>query len=84
MEAGRDTNAVEMVLSHNEYRAGLRQRSVPFDVYAGYDHEGLNHSLDIALPPATEWLSSQPNQLNLYDRHGTQRQQRALRQRGRG
>jgi hypothetical protein len=50
MEAGRDTDAVEMVLSHNEYRVGLRQRSVPFDVYTGYDHEGLNHSLDIALP----------------------------------
>ena len=61
----RDTDAVEMVLSHNEYRAGLSQRNVPFDVYAGYDHEGLNHSLDIALPAATEWLSSQASQLNL-------------------
>jgi pimeloyl-ACP methyl ester carboxylesterase len=61
----RDTDAVEMVLSHEKYMAGLSQRSVPFDVYAGYDHEGLNDSLDIALPAAMEWLTSQANELGL-------------------
>ncbi len=61
----RDTDAVEMVLSHGEYMAGLRQRSVPFNVYAGYDHEGLNDSLDIALPAAMEWLLSRANELDL-------------------
>jgi pimeloyl-ACP methyl ester carboxylesterase len=61
----RDTDAVEMVLSHDQYMAGLSQRNVPFDVYAGYDHEGLNDSLDIALPAAMEWLSSRANELDL-------------------
>jgi pimeloyl-ACP methyl ester carboxylesterase len=61
----RDTDAVEMVLSHDEYMAGLSQRSVPFDVYAGYDHEGLNESLDIALPAAMEWLMRRANELGL-------------------
>lgn len=60
----QDTDAVEMVLSHDEYMAGLSQRGVPFDVYAGYDHEGLNDSLDIALPAATEWLLSRANELD--------------------
>lgn len=55
----QDTDAVEMVLSHDEYMAGLSQRSVPFDLYSGYDHEGLNDSLDVALPAAMEWLLSQ-------------------------
>ncbi len=54
-----------MVLSHDEYMAGLSQRSVPFDVYAGYDHEGLNDSLDIALPAAMEWLLSRANERDL-------------------
>lgn len=55
----QDTDAVQMVLSHEDYRAGLRRRSVPFDVYAGYDHEGLNESLEVALPAAMEWLEGQ-------------------------
>lgn len=58
----RDTDAVEMVLSHEEYMAGLRQRGVPFDVYSGYDHEGLNSSLDVVLPAATEWLLSRASE----------------------
>ena len=60
----RDTDAVEMVLSHEEYRAGLTRRGVPFDVYAGYDHEGLNDSLDVALPAAMDWLSSRATDLH--------------------
>lgn len=61
----RDTDAVEMVLSHDEYMAGLSRRGVSFDVYAHYDHEGLNDSLDIALPAAMEWLSSRADELAL-------------------
>lgn len=52
----RDTEAIQMVLSHEEYMAGLNRRSVPFDLYGGYDHEGLNDALEVALPAATEWL----------------------------
>lgn len=52
----QDTDAVGMVLPHEVYLAGLRQRDVPCDVYAGYDHEGLNDALEIALPAATAWL----------------------------
>lgn len=55
----RDTDAVAMVLSHQEYADGLRRRGVPFDVHAGYDHEGLNDALDVALPAAIDWLSTQ-------------------------
>lgn len=55
----QDTDAVEMVLPHQEYMAGLRQRGIPFDLYSGYDHEGLNDSLEVALPAAMEWLLSQ-------------------------
>lgn len=54
-----DTDAVEMVLPHADYKAGLRQRGIPFDVYPGYDHERLNDALDVALPAATDWLLSQ-------------------------
>ncbi len=61
----QDTDAVEMVLSHADYMAGLKQRGVPFDVYAGYDHEGLNAALDVALPAATEWLLRQADQQRL-------------------
>lgn len=61
----QDTDAVEMVLSHDEYMAGLSQRSVPFDLYSGYDHEGLNDSLDVALPAAMEWLLSQASEQDL-------------------
>jgi len=61
----RDTDAVGMVMPHDEYMGGLSQRSVAFDVYAGYDHEGLNDSLDIALPAAMEWLLSQASELDL-------------------
>lgn len=60
-----DTDAVQMVLSHNDYMAGLSQRGVPFDVYAGYDHEGLNDSLEVALPAAVEWLSSRASEQDL-------------------
>lgn len=52
----RDTDAVEMVLPHQEYADGLGRRGVPFDLYSGYDHEGLNDALEVALPPAMEWL----------------------------
>ncbi len=52
-------------MPHDDYMAGLSQRSVAFDVYAGYDHEGLNDSLDIALPAAMEWLLSQASELDL-------------------
>lgn len=55
----QDTDAVAMVLSHQEYVTSLKQRQVPFDLYEGYDHEGLNDSLEVALPAATEWLLSQ-------------------------
>ncbi len=61
----QDTDAVAMVLSHDEYRAGLNQRGIPFDVFAGYAHEGLNDSLDVALPAATQWLLNQAQELNL-------------------
>lgn len=61
----RDTDAVEMVLSHDEYRAGLGRRGVPFDVHAGYDHEGLNAALEIALPAATDWLLDRAAELDL-------------------
>lgn len=52
----QDTDAVELVLSHEEYMCGLSQRGVPFDLYRGYDHEGLNDALEVALPAAMEWL----------------------------
>ncbi len=52
----QDTDAVEMVLSHEEYMAGLSRRGVPFDLHNGYDHEGLNDSLEVALPAAMRWL----------------------------
>jgi hypothetical protein len=52
-----------MVLSHDDYRAGLRRRGVPFDVHPGYDHEGLNAALEIALPAATDWLLRQADAL---------------------
>lgn len=55
----QDADAVEKVLSHEAYAAGLRQRGVPFDIYPGFDHEGLNASLEVALPAATEWLLEQ-------------------------
>lgn len=61
----QDTDAVEMVLPHAEYMAGLQHRGVPFDVYPGYDHEGLNGALDVALPGATEWLLSEADQQRL-------------------
>ncbi len=61
----QDTDAVEMVLSHDEYMAGLSQRSVPFDLYSGHDHEGLNDSLDVALPAAMEWLLSRASEQDL-------------------
>lgn len=48
-----------MVLPHQEYKAGLRQRGIPFDLYRGYDHESLNDSLEVALPAAMEWLLNQ-------------------------
>lgn len=54
----QDTDAVEMVLSHQEYAAGLHQRGVPYDLYPGYDHEGLSAALEVALPAAIEWLLS--------------------------
>lgn len=55
----QDTEAVEMVLPHQEYLAGLRERGVPCQLLSGYDHEGLNDSLEVALPAAMEWLLSQ-------------------------
>lgn len=61
----KDTDAVEMVLSHEAYMAGLRQRGVPFDVHAGLDHEGLNAALEVALPAVTQWLLSQADQQRL-------------------
>lgn len=64
----RDTDAVEMVLSHAEYASGLTRRGVPFDLYPGYDHEGLNGALEIALPAATEWLLRQAGESGLRGR----------------
>ena len=58
----RDTDAVKMVLSHEEYAAGLGRRGVPFDLCPGYDHEGLNSALEVALPAAIEWLRDQAAQ----------------------
>lgn len=55
----QDAEAVEMVLPHQDYMAGLRQRGVPFDLHKGYDHESLNDSLEVALPAAMEWLLNQ-------------------------
>lgn len=55
----QDAEAVARVLPHEEYMAGLRQRGIPFDLYQGYDHEGLSSSLEVALPAATEWLLNQ-------------------------
>jgi len=51
-----DTDAVEVVLSQHEYAQGLDERGIPFDIYAGYDHEGLNSALEVTLPAAEEWL----------------------------
>lgn len=51
-----DTEAVEMVLPHEEYMSGLTQRGIPFDLYSGYDHEGLNDALEVVLPAAMDWL----------------------------
>lgn len=61
----QDTDAVEMVLPHKEYAAGLRRRGVPFDLYSGYDHEGLSGSLEVALPAAIEWLLSRAEEAGL-------------------
>lgn len=61
----RDFDAVGMVLSNERYMAGLSKRGVPFDIYAGYDHEGLNDALDIALPAAMDWLSGRADELHL-------------------
>lgn len=36
--------------------SGLERRGVLFDLHAGYDHEALNDDLDVALPPAIDWL----------------------------
>lgn len=64
----QDTDAVEMVLPHEAYMAGLRRRHIPFDVYPGFDHEGLSGSLEIALPTATAWLLSQAREEGLTGR----------------
>jgi hypothetical protein len=61
----QDTDAVAMVLSHDEYRAGLVQRGVPFNVLPGYDHEGVMAAFDIALPPVVEWLLEEARQQRL-------------------
>jgi len=61
----QDTDAVEMVLSHEAYMAGLSQRGVPFDLYSGYDHEGLNDSLEVALPAAMQWLLDRATEQDL-------------------
>jgi pimeloyl-ACP methyl ester carboxylesterase len=55
----QDTDAVAMVLSTEDYSAGLRGRGVPFDVHPGWDHEGLNAHLEVALPAALDWLAAQ-------------------------
>lgn len=55
----RDVDAVELVLPHDEYAAGLTRRGVPHDVYRGYNHEGLMRSLTVALPAAKDWLLGQ-------------------------
>ena len=60
-----DTEAVEMVLSHQEYMSGLNQRRVPFDLYPGYDHEGLSESLNVVLPAAMAWLLNRANENDL-------------------
>lgn len=62
---GQDTDAVEMVLSHQNYMAGLRERGIPFDLYRGYDHEGLNDSLEVALPAAMAWLLDRASEQGL-------------------
>lgn len=61
----QDTDAVAMVLSHEDYRAGLMQRKVPFKVLPGYDHEGLLMALHIAIPEVVQWLLSQAAQQGL-------------------
>lgn len=61
----QDTDAVEMILSHEEYMAGLSQRGVPFDLYSGYDHEGLNDSLEVALPAAMQRLLTRATEQDL-------------------
>lgn len=61
----QDTDAVEMVLSHQNYMAGLRERGIPFDLYRGYDHEGLNDSLEVALPAAMAWLLDRASEQGL-------------------
>lgn len=60
-----DHDAVEMVLSHEQYMDGLRRRGVTFDLHRGYDHEGLNDSLEVALPAAMRWLLERGAEQNL-------------------
>lgn len=52
----QDTDAVEIVLSHQELAAGLTQRGVAWKKYPGMDHEGLSADLAIAWPDAEKWL----------------------------
>lgn len=61
----RDTDAVEQVMSHEAYAAGLIGRGITFDLYEGYDHEGLMNSLTVALPAAMNWLESQAREQGL-------------------
>ena len=55
----QDTDAAGMVMSNDQYMRGLSRRSIPFDVYADFDHEGLNDALEVTLLKATEWLLRQ-------------------------
>lgn len=54
-----DMDAVGMVMPSSELSAALDARGVPHQVIRGFDHEGLNDSLQVAWPAAAEWLSRQ-------------------------
>ena len=52
----QDTDAVSMVLSHQELTAGLTAHQIPFELITGFDHEGLNDNLGVAWSTARQWL----------------------------
>jgi pimeloyl-ACP methyl ester carboxylesterase len=52
----RDSDAVEMVIPHDELAAGLDRRGIEWDLHPGLDHEELNANLAIAWPAAERWL----------------------------
>lgn len=55
----QDSEAVSMVMAHQELAAGLAERGIPHQLIPTYDHEGLNADLEAAWPAARQWLLDQ-------------------------